>query len=512
MSVRAVQLHHVHDFELRAPVGEANPFMTKAAATFTHDSGERTAGVPAFYDGDGTWKVRFRPRREGVWRGKTSSDVAGLDGIELGPVECVPNENALVHGQMGIDPERPRRFIFDDGSPCVPLGFECDWLFALRQSKPDSFRESVDLIAERGFNYLVTNVYAPTLGFSGSRAEWVFAPPDIYIFGGDNDSPDHSRLNVAFFRGYDGLMAYLFEKGIVAHVMIQVQNKHVRWPARRSAEDDLYWRYVVSRYAAFPNVVWDVGKESYNLLKETGSHEYTIDRIRLIRETDPYGHLVTVHDSEGDSAGRDSAADDECDFVADQVHLGEARAYHREAASRFRSGSKPYMNIEYGYEEGAERIETYTDSTTAPWRDVLKWTWAVYLGGGYPCYYYTNTAWDLVKFLPEPEGWKRYRYLRDFLGRFDLAAMAPESDCVAAGLCLAEPGRQYLVFLPGGGDLEIDLAAVPEGARLACEWMDICSGERATVEVEGNGSRTAVKNPLSGVSSACVVGLRRAGG
>ena len=89
-------------------------------------------------------------------------------------------------------------------------------------------------------------------------------------------------------------MAYLFEKGIVAHVMIQVQNKHVRWPARRSAEDDLYWRYVVSRYAAFPNVVWDVGKESYNLLKETGSHEYTIDRIRLIRETTATSSPCTI--------------------------------------------------------------------------------------------------------------------------------------------------------------------------------------------------------------------------
>ena len=48
----------------------------------------------------------------------------------------------------------------------------------------------------------------------------------------------------------------------------------------------MFWRYVVARYQAYGNVVWDIGKESCNLLKETGSHEYTVDRIRYIRAAD----------------------------------------------------------------------------------------------------------------------------------------------------------------------------------------------------------------------------------
>ena len=94
----------------------------------------------------------------------------------------------------------------------------------------------------------------------------------MYAFGGTNQAPDHTILNVDFFQGLDRLMTYLHDKGILVHLMIQVQNKQVNWPERRSAEDDLYWRYVVARYQAFGNIIWDVGKESFNLLKETFQH------------------------------------------------------------------------------------------------------------------------------------------------------------------------------------------------------------------------------------------------
>ena len=528
MAEPQVELHHVHDFTLRAPGGPAparklrrlpaaagaqssrggNPFEVELSATFVHESGAAIENVPGFYDGDGAWLVRFRPTREGIWRARTSSPARELDRRELGPITCVPGANPNVHGQIVIDRAHPTRFAFEDGSRCVPLGFECDWLFSVHQSKPARARSLIDLLAERGFNYIVTNVYAHT-GFSDAARDDVYGPPAMYVFGGTNDAPDHSRLNVDFFRDYDGLLSYLHANGIVAHLMVQVQNKKVNWPARRSREDDMFWRYVVARFQAFPNVVWDVGKECCKLLKETGSHDYVLERIRLIREADAYSHLVTVHDPVANSAGTDSPVDDACDFVSDQVHLGEAGRYSREAAERVRLAAKPYLNIEYGYEEGVDAIETYTGRTTAPWQDVLLWTWAIYLGGGYPCYYYSNTAWDLVKPDPEPPGWRRYRHLAAFLARLDLGPMRPESGATGTGLCLAEPGRQYLALLPGGGDLEIDLSAVPERARADVEWMDIRSGERARSAVDNPGRATRLGNPFPGAATPCVVAILR---
>ncbi len=510
MSETRVRQFHVHDFALAGGTEHANPFLVTVSATFTHASGESIEDIPGFFDGDGTWIVRFCPTRPGAWRGRTSSDDPRLDGVELPELTCVPNENPNVHGRLRVDAARPQRFRWEDGAAFLPLGFECDWLFSLHQSMPDHCREKLDLLVERGFNYVVTNVYAHT-GFSDPGHEWVFGPPRLYVFGGTNDEPDHSRLNVAFFRDFDALMGELHRRGVVAHLMIQVQNKHVSWPERRSPADELYWRYVVARYQAFANVVWDVGKESYYFLRELGSHDYTLERIERIRAADAYGHLVTVHDSLGGSPAATSPADDACDFVSDQVHLHDVAKYNREAVRRFRSLGKPYLNIEYGYEQGAEDIKTYRGGTTAPWEDVLLWTWAIYLGGGHACYYYSHTSWDLVKFDPEPAGWRRIQDLAEFLRALDVTAMAPDNELVERGCCLAEPGRRYLAFLPEGGELNIDLAAAGDadgGAAIRCEWMDVFTGDRAEAPVEWKGFATRIGNPLANPRHPCAVAIR----
>lgn len=502
-----VPQYHVCDLVLEGPTGHANPFLVTLEAELTHESGAPLGSVPGFYDGEGRWVIRVSPPREGEWRGRTTSDEPALDGVEL-RLRCTANHDAGVHGTLGLDPAHPRRFAFADGTPFVPLGFGCDWLFAVHQADPARFRQLVDLLAERGFNYLVTNVYAHT-GFAEPTPGWLFAPPARYVFEGSNEEPDHTRLNVGFFQGLDEVMRHLQSREMVAHLMLQVQNKHVNWPPRRSAEDDRYWRYVVARYQAFGNLVWDVGKESYHLARETGGHEYTLDRMELIRRSDAHGHLVTVHDPEADSAGRESPPDEAADFVSDQVHLGDVGEYNREAVRRWRGRARPYMNIEYGYEEGAEPIRTYRSATTRPWPTILVWTYAIYLGGGYPCYYYTNAAWDLVKWEPEPPGWRRYRYLADLLASLDINAMSPDNELVRRGLCLAEPGRQYLVFLPEGGDTALDLTDLG-AAQADCLWLDAYTGDEARTTVAGGGFATPLENPLPERADPCAVVVRPA--
>ena len=91
-----------------------------------------------------------------------------------------------------------RRFLY--------LGFECDWLFSYHQADAARCYRHVDLVASRGFNCFVMNLYAHT-GF-GSRPnddtrpmlpEYIFGPPEMYLFEGTNDAPDHERMNIDFF-------------------------------------------------------------------------------------------------------------------------------------------------------------------------------------------------------------------------------------------------------------------------------------------------------------------------
>jgi hypothetical protein len=513
-----VALHDVHDFVLESSMAHANPFLARVSASFEHDSGMRIENVPGFYDGQGRWVIRFSPIGEGRWRGWTSSGDRQLDGISLGPILCAPNENRDVHGRVQVDQANRKRFRYEDGRPFIPLGFEWDWLFAYGQvhlghaqgprNDNPSLDEALGLLKDCGFNVIVANLYAHRYHrteLTDATASYLYGPPPIYVFGGTNDAPDHARLNVEFFRSFDRVLAALHRHGLILHLMIQVQNKAVQWPARNSPEDDLFWQYVVARYQAYPNVIWDIGKECYNLLRQTGSHDYVLGRISLIRRTDAYGHLVTAHDTERESWGGLSQADAACDFISDQVKFRDAVSLNREAIRRFRNTAKPYFNIEYLYEKGVEDLPTVNNDFCRSGRETLVSTWAIYAGGAYANYYYCNTSWDLIKFKPAPESWRQYRYLRDFLEKMDLGSMVPDNDFLANGMCSAEPGRQYFIFLSEGGNAGLDLAAMSPGAAVRCGWLDVLTGQRAETIVRERKFRASLANPLTDPSHPAAI-------
>ena len=517
----------VHDFELKSDVLHANPFDVTLSATFTHDAGT-VLNVPGFYDGHGTWRIRFGPTKEGTWRGVVISDDPNLNDPGELVVQCVPNENTHIRGRVKVDEARPHRFCFEDGSVCVPLGFEWDWMTAYHQvhgggETPErdnpNFDAAVDLLCEHGFNYVMANLYAHyyhRTEVSERTEAYLYQRPELYPFGGTNDAPDHTRLNVAFFQDFDRAIDVLHQRGVILHLMMQVQNKKVNWPAWWSAEDDLFWHYVVARYQAYSNVIWDVSKETYNLLHRSGSHHYALSRIALIRKQDGYGNLITAHDTERESWGKETVVDAACDFVSDQVkfsgtvdgwELASADKLNREAIRRWRNVNKPYLNMEYGYEVGNPPLAAPIPKMTVSGETMLLWTWALYVGGAYANYYYCNTSWDIVRFDPMPESWARFRYLVDFLALMDLNALVPDNDFVDRGMCSAEVGKQYFVFLPEGGHTQIDLSAVVSETNLQVVWMDIWTGERLEQDVDELKFNTNLKNPLSNINATCAIYL-----
>src|SRR5262245_4155430 len=63
---------------LKGPA-DGNPFVdVELAATFAQ--GDRTVRVNGFYDGDGTYRVRFMPPTPGEWSYTTRSNRPELDG------------------------------------------------------------------------------------------------------------------------------------------------------------------------------------------------------------------------------------------------------------------------------------------------------------------------------------------------------------------------------------------------------------------------------------------------
>ena len=98
-------------------------------------------------------------------------------------------------------------------------------------------------------------------------------------------------------------------------------------------------------------------------------------------------------------------------------------------------------------------------------------------------------------------------YARRFALRMDLARAVPHGELASSGYCLAQPGVEYLVYLPEGGDVTVDLSA-GEGSFVA-EWFDPTAGATArTLTVPGGGEQ-ALTAPFEGDA---VLSLHREGG
>jgi hypothetical protein len=99
---------------------------------------------------------------------------------------------------------------------------------------------------------------------------------------------------------------------------------------------------------------------------------------------------------------------------------------------------------------------------------------------------------------------KQLRLLREFIHRFDFVQMRPAREVVRGGVprggrfqALAEPGRQYAVFVRGEGKRTLELE-LPRG-RYAGEWLDAVSGEVAAMPAfEHAGGVAAVPAPAFG--------------
>jgi hypothetical protein len=76
--------------------------------------------------------------------------------------------------------------------------------------------------------------------------------------------------------------------------MIYVWHKQVAWPEARSEADNRYFDYVVKRYQAYSNIIWDISKEATGY--DHNDKSYILDRIERLRALDSYDRLVTVHD------------------------------------------------------------------------------------------------------------------------------------------------------------------------------------------------------------------------
>lgn len=471
-----VQKWHPVDIQFESPVEYENPFQdVDLSATFSGPGGE-TLTLPAFYSGDSVWTIRFSPNRIGSWNYKTISSDSHL-GNQQGIVLCVGNERGNVHGGLKVDDVSNRHFVFEDGTRFFLLGCEINWFANIDMGDPSlaKAKQIIGTYADNGFNAVLLNAYAnDTTWKVGKTEEDDWGPPLMHPWKGAPSRFDYSQLNTEYWDHFDRVMNSLFENGMVAYIYFKVYNKLVDWPEKGSKEDELYFSYIVSRYQAYPNVIWSFSKESYY----ESDHNYIAKMLRLIGEKDAYGRLRTTHDDNGQ--GVDFAFDGDygeiMDFYTDQTQ----HDIYNNSIEDYSRKEWPITNMEPGYQRGNDGTNTYGGSrrNSSP-EGLLKRMYNVNMAGAYATYYYTWHAWDVVRTNEKPKNLVYYKYLSEFFRKTRWYELVPSNELLTGSEnhCLSKAGTEYIVYLGNGGSTTLTIENAE--SRLRGTWMNTLTGEKS---------------------------------
>jgi hypothetical protein len=257
-----------------------NPFLdVRLSARFFQD--DTVIEALGFYDGDGVYRVRFMPEKQGRWRYVTRSNHPELDG-KTGEFTVTP-PSANNHGSVRV--RNTFHFAYADGTPFKQVGTTCyAWIH-----QDDALQEqTLNTLAASPFNKMRMCVFP-------KRYDWNTNEPPLYPFEGTPPRNwDFARFNPKFFQHLERRVAQLRDLGIEADLILfhPYDKGHWGFDQMTAVEDDRYLRYVVSRLAAFRNVWWSLANE-YDLMNK---QESDWDRLfQIVAATDPYNHLRSIH-------------------------------------------------------------------------------------------------------------------------------------------------------------------------------------------------------------------------
>jgi hypothetical protein len=265
---------------LKGPA-DGNPYKdVTVGARFSHR--DKTLSVSGFYDGDGVYRVRFMPELEGDWHYQTESNAAELD-KQSGELVCVPN---LPPNRGPVRVSDKHHFAYADGSPHASIGTTC---YAWAHQSEELIARTLQTLQTAPFNKLRMMLFPKNYDYNRNE-------PVHHAF--EDGPPVRSRmerLNPAYFRNIELRIRELCALGIEADLILFTAYDWGRWgyDTMPAEVEDLIFRHLIARVAAYRNVWWSLANE-WDLLKNKTLEDWQ-RHFRVIAENDPYGHLCSIH-------------------------------------------------------------------------------------------------------------------------------------------------------------------------------------------------------------------------
>lgn len=528
----------MHEFELHGRCHVVNPFRDAALiGEFTSPSGKMCT-IEGFHDGGDTWRLRFAPDEEGDWRYRLRGE--GVELFSQGRLCCVAPKS---RGFIGIHPDNPCAFAYADGTAFFPMGDTCYGLHDDSPITPELRREYLKTRRDQRFNFVRMSI-----GHSHERAQ---IDPTYWAWAGTPKKPDLDRFNPVFFRSLDRLLWQMQDCGMNAELLLF---NYYRLPFTDTtlwtpAQDRLWLRYVIARYAAFRNIfLWTLSNEYEThpdgryRLDLPGDVQWAKATAGMVKRLDPYHHPVTVHPVVSSSTKGTSPRSPyespwriggffgeagQIDVLSQQTgHHGEGAIWDEalqcwkgdvtDLVSSVRADrryGKPVLNSENGYEYlrgyPSERMQVHhTDK-------VRRSAWRIAFAGGYFAAGFHGSighsdVWNRIdapnhySFSIKGEGAAdQLGVLYDFFTALPFWRMEPFDDVTGElAVALAEPGQTYVVYLPHGGEVTVDLSGL--SGHFRTEWLEPRTGSVTRADTVSAGNQCAWQSPLPEDAVLCL--------
>lgn len=247
-----------------------------------------------------------------------------------------------------------------------------------------------------------------------------------------------------------------------------------------------YVKKVIDTVTEFDNVFFEIANE---LEAKQWQHEM----IRLVKEyeaTKPKQHLVYMSPGGRDRVGQWSQLPKE-DILASPADLysvtrGWNKDYRGDPPDE--PGNKPvFMDMDHVAVQHDGDNE-WNNSPSTPWKLLTR---------GYHQCMYDHDYW---KPTTNRASWEATRHSLgmtvEYANRMDLVHMHPRGDLASTRYCLANPGREYLVYLPRSGQVTVDLSTAT--GPLTVEWFNPTTGKTTSAEAVRGGRRQSFTAPFSG--------------
>jgi hypothetical protein len=233
------------------------------------------------------------------------------------------------------------------------------------------------------------------------------------------------------------------------------------------------------------DTVNDLDNTLYEVTNEGGNKDwdwYIIDQIHAYEKTKPKQHPagITGHGAESNAEMLGSPAD------------------------WFSPGSDPWPDLKTDPRptDGKKVALLDTDHVFGTGGD-QQWVWKAFLRGYNVLFMdpYNDIEWDpiLTPYHPSRSDQEQARHAmgvtRAYADRINLVEATPRPELASTSYCLAVTGKQYLVYLPEGGQISVDLSGA---GNLAVEWVHPVTGVITTAGMVTGGGLREFSAPFGG--------------